>query len=649
MSSKYLQRKIGMALTILFVCVNSFYGQILKSVVYDFDGLDIDQTDLPEGDYNLSDLTYKVAANPLPANDMIGDRVLKLNLNWNDGFGSFGRGISHYLELNPNQDVFNFYFYNPPSNNQNAVFDVIITDDDDQDNTFQISADDSWKKSLSLPTGSGWQLISIPLKDFTDANTGGNGVFDIAFTQNKGMLLMVEFYFKKGGSSVSDPAFYLDMISFSDGSLPHGNTDLDLPYKDPSGYCLLGAFEQQARGQEYLTPSHFESLFPADPNKKLRYVNYFLDWAIDGTAVAKEMPGNEVQMMFNNGYTPIITWEPLFQGHARLDPLQPRLSNIINGDYNSYIDAFAAKINSYNDTIIIRLMHEFEGNWYPWSISQNNQDPAQYITAYRTIVNRFRNMGATKVKWMWCVNSDYAPYTFYNWIVNAYPGDSYVDIIATDIYNAHFPVSLPYWKSFREQATESYYYLTKYFPQKPLYICEVGCRERYSSENTGSQSKGAWYERLNKEMQTNYHKARALIFFNAYPDQNWFVNSSPFALQSLTQNIWNDPYYFRAYVGIKEDPHAYGDGLYVYPNPSNGLVTLSYTSSLLKSDLSIKIRDALGKTVYSEKLNGSLNSFSKEIDFNSMSKGIYLVELEASQIESEPGKPIREVRKLVLQ
>ena len=533
---------------LIFISHYSANGQVLKSLVYDFDGLDIGQTSLPEGDYYLNDLRYQVAANPLASNDMLGDRVLKLNLNWNAGNGTFGRGISRYIEFDPNQDKFNFFIYNPVSNNQNAILDVLIADDDDKSNNYNYSNDDSWKKSLVISGSSGWQFISIPLKDFIDSNPGGNGIFDIAFTQNKGMLLQVEFRFNKTTSVLSNPVFYIDMINFSEGDLPRGATVFDLPNKNPSDYCLLGAYDPENKGEANLIPVHVESLFPVVAGKKLKYANYFLQWAMDGTAVAKELPRSDVQTLINNGYTPIITWEPQFQGYDRLDPVQPRLNNIINGDYNSYIDAFADKIKTYTDTVIIRFMHEFEGNWYPWSISQNNLDPSLYVTAFRMVVDRFRARGVNNVQWMWCVNSDYYPYLSYNWIVPAYPGDNYVDIVATDIYNNHYPTVLPWWRSFRWQATESYYYLTKYFPQKPLYICEVGCRERKSTENTASQSKGAWFAQMDKELQADYHNARALIFFNAVGEQNWAINSSSGSIQSLTNNIWHDDYYFKAFT-----------------------------------------------------------------------------------------------------
>jgi hypothetical protein len=619
----------------------------LKSMVYDFDGLDIGSSDIPEGDYGYGDLSYQISANPVNANDMIGDRVVKLDLNWNAGYGSFGRGISRYVEFDPNADMFNFFIYNPYSNNQNATFDVLIGDDDNQNNTYEFANDDTWKKTLSIPGSGYWQLVEIPLKDFIDSNPGGNGVFDIAFTANKGKLMHVEFRFAKPGPGAGNASFFLDMINFTEGILPRGTTEFDLPYKSPSDYCILGAFSPQSPGQNHLIPPQFEGLFPSGNGKKIKYVNFFQAWSISGTT-PNSFPGNDVQTLLTNGYTPIITWEPMFGGYDRLDPVQPRLQNIINGEYDAYFDAYANSIKQLSDTVIIRLMHEFDGNWYPWSVSQNGGDPGKYITAYQHIVNRFKNIGATKVKWMWCVNSDYAPYLSYNWIVAAYPGNNYVDIVATDIYNNHEPISLPWWKSFRWQTTESYYYLTKYFPSKPLYICEVGCRERYSSENQASESKANWYARMDKEVQSNFRKARALVFFHSAPDQNWLVNSSPGALQSLVDNVWQDDYYFKVPLQSIKEENGYGSGLYIYPNPSTGMVTINYTSDSVKKDYAIRIMNSEGKLIHKEDISQISDSFLKVVDVRNLPRGIYYVEMKARQNNSPKGDEIKKMAKLVL-
>ncbi|MBA3665565.1 MAG: T9SS type A sorting domain-containing protein [Bacteroidetes bacterium] len=637
--------------TSLLVCLsfNWSASQVLKSVVYDFDGFDLGQTNLPEGDYSYGDLSYSIATNPLPPNDMIGDRVLKMNLNWVNGYGAFGRGISRYIEFDPNQDFFNFYFYNPIANNQNAVFEISIADDDNTDNVYESSSDDSWRKSFNIPGTAGWQLISLSLKDLADGNTGGNGIFDIAFTQNKGMLLLVEFKFTKPGSSSIPATFYLDMISFSEGILPRGTTEFDLPYKSPIDYCLLGAHQVENPGQYNLIPSHFEGMFPSSPGKKIKYVNTFLQWATNGSTTPHTMPGIGLQSLMSNGYSPIVTWEPMFLGYAPLDPVQPKLDNIVNGDYNNYIDAFADQVKLLSDTLIIRFMHEFEGDWYPWCISKNNGDPSKFVNAYRAVVNRFRTRGATRVKWMWCGNSDYAPFTSYNWLVQAYPGDSYIDIVATDIYNNHYPSSLPWWKSFRWQTAESYYYLTKYIPQKPLFICELGCRERLPADNQSSETKAAWYQRMDRELQSNFHKVRALIFFNAVATQNWLVNSSASSLQSLTDNIWNDDYYFKKSTTVSIEEHEYGSGLYVYPNPTNGIITLSYNSTSPKESFSITIYNATGKSIYSEVVIKPTDSFTKQLDLGDLAKGIYLVEMEIFNTKNNKKQSTKEVRKLVMQ
>lgn len=632
---------------LILLSINSSQSQVLKSIVYDFDGFDLNQTNLPEGDYSYGDLSYEINNNPLQASDMLGDKVLKLKLNWSAGYAAFGRGVSKYIEFDPNQDIFNFYFYNPASNNQAAVFDVRIAEDDNSNGLFETTSDDIWKKSLNIPTGSGWQLVSIPLKDFTDGNAGGNGIMDIAFTQNKGMLLLVEFKFSPASAGVQPANFYIDMIAFSDGILPRGTTELDLPYKNPADYCLLGAHQVENPGQYTLIPAHFEGLFPASPNKKIKYVNTFFQWATNGTTVPHNLPGSGIQTLLNNGYTPIITWEPMFLGYAPLDPVQPKLDNITNGNYDTYVDAFADQVKTFSDTIIIRLMHEFDGDWYPWCISKNSNDPNKFINAYRHIVDRFRNRGATKVKWMWCCNSDYSPYAPFNWLVSAYPGDNYIDIVATDIYNNHYPQDVPWWTSFRWKATESYYYLTKYMPQKQLFICELGCRERLSTESATLQTKGEWYARMDKELQSNFHKTRGLIFFNAVATQNWLVNSSPSALQSLTDNIWNDNYYFKQSATVAVEEHEYGSGLYVYPNPTNGLITLSYNSTRPKELFSIAIYNATGKTIYTESLNKTTDSFTKQIDLGLLPKGIYLVEIEVSASKNNKGS--KEIRKLVIQ
>lgn len=515
----------------------------LKAVIYDFEGLDIGQVDLPEGDYRQYDLQTFVSSNPLGESQMLGQQVLRLDLNWKIGKGVFGKGISKFIELNAKEDYFNFYIYNPIINSSNANIQISITEDDNKNNIWEDKYDDRWKKTVSISPSEKWQLISIPIKDFVDNNLGGNGVFDAAFSNQAGKIFNIQFNFLQNLNIDVSARFYLDMICFSEGVLPTGNSILNYPNSIQHGKCLLGSFNSNSDPQN--TAAVVEGLFPYDSLKKLKYIHYFIPFSDDGNTFANKLPGQEVPQILKNGYTPIITWEPLYSHLDRLNSSQPKLNDFVLGKFNSYIDAFGDKLKSFNDTIIIRFMHEFEGDWYPWALANNNQDPTLFINVFRNVVDRIKARGAHKIKWMWCINgATYHPVMSYNWVVGAYPGDAYVDIVACEAYNLSI-TGTPPWRSFRAAFAEPYYYLRKYFPQKPLFICETGCRERDVTENPTSQTKAKWIEQMDKEIQSNFRDINALILFNKKKSQDYTINSSPQSLSSFESNVWNDDYYFK--------------------------------------------------------------------------------------------------------
>jgi hypothetical protein len=609
-------------LCLFFICFLIFNYHLalsesaLKFVMYDFDGLDIGQTDLPDGDFRNGDLQYHVSVNPLGASEVPGDRCLKINLNWQGGRGEFGKSLLRFFELNSSTDYINFYLYNPPANGTDAVIHILIPEDDNGDGIYEDNADDKWIAAVTVSPASNWQLISIPLSSFRDSSIGGNGIFDAGFTGNGGLLFSVSFIFYSSGSATS-AEYYMDMICFSEGPLPTGNSILDLPATITGSQCLLGALANN--DNPIATPSEVEGLFPN--GKKIQFVNWFVDYSKTGTT-PNAYPGNEVSTLLQGGYRPVITWETMYSSYARLDAVQPRLDAILNGSFDSYIDAFADRIKNYNDTIIIRILHEFDGNWYPWSLAENGGDASKYISAYRHIVDRFRMRGAYNAQWMWCVNAEPKPYSSYNWVISCYPGDAYVDIVATDIYN-HPDPGIPAWKSFRLILAEVYHYLTRYFPQKPFYICEAACRERYSGEDMTSQTKAQWLCEMKKELQTYFQKVQALIFFCQPKEHDWRMNSSDAALNAMTECFWKDDYF--------GDPqqlfsHLFQGGGLVYPNPfitaSNVIVDRQLFGN---TEFEMTICDPSGKNIYSKSklLPGRKILFGEEL-----LPGIYFVRMK---------------------
>lgn len=586
----------------------------LKSIIYDFDGLDIAQTNLPDGDYKNFDLSYKVAANPIGTSDVLGDRVLELNLNWTSGKGEFGKGITKYIELDVSSDCFNFYCYNPLSNKASAVVDISITEDDNANSIYDASFDDKWIKTITIPKSPNWQLLTVPLNTFTDSNTGGNGIFDAGYTGNGGKVITVSLTFKKAITTSGPENYFIDMMCFSEGALPSGNTILDLPPKSIDDYCRLGSLAFRTPADS--VPIEIESWFPSD--NKLLYINIFMPYAYSGT-VASAFPGSSLQRLLNNGYIPIITWEMKYSSFAPSDPVQPRLNQITSGFFDTYIDNFANKVQLYTDTILIRLFHEFDGDWYPWTTAVNNQDPNELILAFRYIVDRFRARGTNNVKWIWSPNSSPKPNAAYNWLVNAYPGDNYVDIVATSIYNHPVPGTPP-WRSFRSVLTESYYYLTKYFPNKPFFICETACRERDTTEVIGSQTKAEWICQMNKDMQSYFSKTRALIFLNTKKEHDWRINSSFAAQEAVRACLWEDAYYSELPLQLSDikNPLSYK----IYPNPFTNELNIAFeTLPGIKTEYKSRVYDIMGKEV------GRYIIREKTAIGNNLSPGVYILEL----------------------
>jgi hypothetical protein len=404
------------------------------------------------------------------------------------------------------------------------------------------------------------------------------------------MLLSAGLIFQKPSSSTAPDEYFIDMFCFSEGSLPTGAGILDLPPPEPGAKCALGALSGQTDPSK--TPAEVEGYLPA--GKKLALVNWFVFYANSGTT-PNVIPGDEVQQLIDNGYQPVITWEMMYASYARLDPVQPRLNKILDGTFDAYIDAFAGKVKTYSGTVIMRIFHEFEGDWYSWSLTENGKDPAKYIAAFRHVVNRFRAAGAGNVKWMWCVNAEPKPYASYNQVTSCYPGDDYVDIVATDIYN-HPDLGTPGWKSFRYTMSESYYYLVKHYSHKPLYVCEVGSRERNMSEAEGSQGKAGWICQMNQDLRSYFSRVRALIFFSMIKEHDWRINSSPAAQQAFMDCIWDEDY-FGGPVVLKESAVSAEFG--VYPNPFSERVDIlpggfSDTGSIC----TLRVIDMSGRVVY---------------------------------------------------
>ncbi|MDC3388788.1 M12 family metallo-peptidase, partial [Flavobacteriaceae bacterium] len=64
----------------------------------------------------------------------------------------------------------------------------------------------------------------------------------------------------------------------------------------------------------------------------------------------------------------------------------------------------------------------------------------------------------------------------------------------------------------------------------------------------------------------------------------------------------------------------------VYPNPSNGLVTVNLSSS---EDVKMSLYDIRGRNVYTEMHRNNALKFNKQVDFSSLAAGVYILNVES--------------------
>src|ERR1035437_9426901 len=107
----------------------------------------------------------------------------------------------------------------------------------------------------------------------------------------------------------------------------------------------------------------------------------------------------------------------------------PRTWTDVTGGGQDAAFTTLAKYCVAHNISIVRFMHEFNGNWYPWGIGGNDtaSNRAGYIATWQHVWNLFNAVAPGYFKWLWnptSGNSAYMTTVFTNY----YPGDGYVDI-----------------------------------------------------------------------------------------------------------------------------------------------------------------------------------------------------------------------------
>ena len=200
-----------------------------------------------------------------------------------------------------------------------------------------------------------------------------------------------------------------------------------------------------------------------------------------------------------------ITWEPWDSTGSHTSQPYYSLASIIDGNHDDYIDMYASSIKAYPHLVTIRLMHEMNGNWYPWGSGVNGNRAGEFVLAWQHVRDRFTALGVSNAEWMWAPNAIYsggAP------LAALYPGDAYVNTVGVSNYNWGEQLHdgfATHWRTFDSLFDDSIAQLQS-ITSRPLWVAEVG------SSNAGG-SKAAWLAATLEEVRRRPEIA-GLVWFD---------------------------------------------------------------------------------------------------------------------------------------
>lgn len=239
---------------------------------------------------------------------------------------------------------------------------------------------------------------------------------------------------------------------------------------------------------------------------------------------------------WDRGMLPVIAWEP-WEYRTRPGPdgtraIQPQwtLASIINGHHDEVIDDTAATIADWGHPVAIRLAHEMNGWWYPWSEQVNGNQPGEYVAMWRHVHSRFALAGAHNVIWIWSPN---ATFVGAQPMAEVYPGDAYVDWVGLVAYYGLGASPVGIVPTFAELFVPSIEEVRE-FTDKPIVLTEVGATDREGA-------KADWVTHF-LDVLPDHPDVAGFIWFEGWASgHNWAIGTSSTAAEAFRTGVQADP------------------------------------------------------------------------------------------------------------
>lgn len=246
--------------------------------------------------------------------------------------------------------------------------------------------------------------------------------------------------------------------------------------------------------------------------------------------------GQAVEDARASGHVPLYTLELWDYAKGVAQPAWD-LASFARGDHDDALRSWAIAAKASGVEIWLRPFHEMNGDWYPWGGTANGNSPADFVPAWRHVVDTIRAAGADNVKFVWCPNAESVPDTAANAIPGYWPGDGYVDYLAIDGYN--FGGS---WASFLDVFARPYATVTG-LSDRPLFVAETACSD------TGGD-KASWIAAMFRSVPASFPRITGITWFQADKEHDWRFDSDAASAAAWRAGVasWSGPSPYRAWL-----------------------------------------------------------------------------------------------------
>lgn len=222
----------------------------------------------------------------------------------------------------------------------------------------------------------------------------------------------------------------------------------------------------------------------------------FEPWDVDPDGIAGQF--DRLTAIRDAGRIPLCTWEAYTPTPAATpgDILQ----RVVDGEYDDYIDRWGRALAEWvagsdgtpdgdDRRLLLRPLHEPNGDWYPWAPAANGTDPAIYARAWRRIRRRVSRAGIDdhRVAWIWAVNHvDVGGVP----AESLFPGDDTVDLVGVDGFNWGASQSWSRWAE-PEAVFGGMFARIRDLSTRPVCVPEFGCTTA-TLDGPDPERKGRW-------------------------------------------------------------------------------------------------------------------------------------------------------------